>query len=182
MEYRTLGKTGLKVSTLSLGTSPFGGVFGHVDEKECKACLNAALEAGINFLDCSPFYGSGRAESMLGKTLRGVPREQYYLATKVGRYGENEFDFSAQRVTRSVDESLARLGVDYIDVIQCHDIEFGDLNQIANETLPALRRVVEAGKARFIGITGLPLEVFRKMARQNPIRYHSELLPLHAKR
>ena len=163
MEYRTLGKTGLSVSTLSLGTSPFGGVFGDVGFDNCKRCLDVALDLGINFLDCSPFYGLTKAEAMLGRTLHDVPRDKYILATKVGRYGEAEFDFSAARVTRSVDESLGRLGLDYVDVIQCHDIEFGDLNQIWEETLPALREVVKAGKARFVGITGLPLEVFREV-------------------
>ncbi len=161
MEYRTLGKTGLRVSALSLGTSPFGGVFGEVEFEACKRCLDTALDWGINFIDCSPFYGLTKAETMLGRTLRGVAREKYWLATKVGRTGEADFDFSAARVTRSVDESLARLGVDFLDIIQCHDIEFGDLNQIVEETLPALREVVKSGKARFVGITGLPLRVFR---------------------
>ena len=90
------------------------------------------------------------------------------MATKVGRYGaqESDFDFSAARVTSSVDESLVRLGLDYVDVIQCHDIEFGDLNQVIHETLPALREVVKAGKARFVGITGLPLHVLREVVEQ----------------
>lgn len=162
MQYRALGNTGLEVSILSLGASPFGGVFGAASQTECKACLDAALDAGLNFIDCSPYYGLTKAETMLGHTLRGVPRESYILATKVGRYGAEiaDFDFSAARVTRSVDESLARLGVDHVDLIQCHDIEFGDLGQIVEETLPALRRVVQSGKARFVGITGLPLAVF----------------------
>lgn len=151
----------MSVSALSLGTSPFGGVFGDVGFDSCKRCLDVALDLGINFLDCSPFYGLTKAETMLGRTLQNVPRDKYILATKVGRYGEDQFDFSAARVTRSVDESLMRLGLDYVDIIQCHDIEFGDLNQIWEETLPALREVVKAGKARFVGITGLPLQVFR---------------------
>jgi L-galactose dehydrogenase len=169
MQYRTLAKTGLEVSALSLGASPFGGVFGAVDEKQCKNCLDCALELGINFIDCSPYYGLTKAETMLGKTLRGVPREQYFLATKVGRYGENEFDFSAARVTQSVDESLTRLGVEYVDIIQCHDIEFGDLDQIVHETIPALRRVVGQGKARFVGITGLPLKIFETVLAQTDV-------------
>jgi L-galactose dehydrogenase len=101
------------------------------------------------------------AETVLGKALKELPRDAYCLATKVGRYGDAEFDFSAARVTKSVDESLARLNVDYIDVIQCHDIEFGSLDQVVNETLPALEKVREQGKVGFIGITGLPLEIFR---------------------
>lgn len=165
MEFRTLGRTGLSVSALSLGASPFGGVFGEVGYEDCKRCLDMALDAGINLIDCSPYYGRTKAETMLGRTLQGVTRDRYFLATKVGRYGAQapDFDFSAQRVTRSVDESLARLGTEYVDIIQCHDIEFGGLNQIVEETLPALRAVVQAGKARFVGITGLPLKVFREV-------------------
>ena len=163
MEYRTLGHTGLSVSALSLGTSPFGGVFGDISFADCKRCLDTALDLGINLLDCSPFYGLTAAETMLGQTLKGVARDSYIVATKVGRYGEAEFDFSAARVTKSVDESLARLGVETIDIIQCHDIEFGDLNQICEETLPALRQIVRNGKARYVGITGLPLKVFREV-------------------
>jgi L-galactose dehydrogenase len=98
---------------------------------------------------------------VLGKALKGVPRDKYYLATKAGRYGEDEFDFSPQRITSSVDESLARLGVDYLDLIQCHDIEFVSLDQIVNESIPALRKLQEQGKVRLVGITGLPLKAFR---------------------
>ena len=165
MEYRILGKTGLSVSALSLGASPFGGVFGDVGYESCKRCLDTALDLGINLIDCSPYYGLTKAETMLGKALQRVPREKYILATKVGRYGAEapDFDFSAERVKQSVDESLGRLGVEDVDLIQCHDIEFGDLNQIVNETLPALREVVKAGKARFVGITGLPLKVFQEI-------------------
>jgi aryl-alcohol dehydrogenase-like predicted oxidoreductase len=163
MQYRPLGRTGLQVSVLSYGASPLGSVFRDVDQSEGIRTVHTALDLGINFLDVSPYYGLTKAETVLGKALRGVPRESYILATKVGRYGSDEpdFDFSAERVTRSVDESLQRLGVDYVDLIQCHDIEYGDLNQIVEETLPALEKVRAAGKARFIGITGYPLKVFR---------------------
>ena len=169
MQKRTLGDTGLEVSILSYGASPLGGVFGAINEKEGIATVHRALDLGINLIDCSPYYGLTKAETVLGRALSSVPRENYVLATKVGRYGEDEFDFSASRVTRSVDESLKRLQVEYVDIIQCHDVEFGDLNQIVNETIPALRRVVEAGKARFVGVTGLPLQVFSEIAAQVPI-------------
>lgn len=161
MQYRVLGKTGLRVSALSLGGSALGGVFGPVDEAEAIRAVHTALDLGINYIDTSPFYGLTRAETVLGNALKGVPRSRYLIATKVGRYGQNEFDFSARRVTDSVDESLRRLGVDVIDVIQCHDMEFGSLDQIVDETLPALRRLREQGKVRFIGLSGLPLKIFR---------------------
>jgi L-galactose dehydrogenase len=163
MQFRRLGKTGLEVSALSFGASSLGGVFHEIDEAEGIRTVHRALELGVNFIDVAPYYGLTKAEAVLGRALRTVQRDRYVLATKVGRYGAAEFDFSAARVTRSVDESLARLGVDCVDIIQCHDIEFGDLGQIVNETLPALRKVVAAGKARFVGITGLPLAVFRRV-------------------
>ena len=161
MEYRPLGKTGLRVSALSLGASSLGSVFRQIDEAEGIRTVHTAVDLGINFIDVSPYYGLTKAETVLGKALKEIPRDRYYLATKVGRYGDAEFDFSAGRVTASVDESLARLNVDYVDLIQCHDIEFGSLDQVVDETIPALRRLQEQGKVRFVGITGLPLKIFR---------------------
>jgi L-galactose dehydrogenase len=164
MIYRTLGCTELRVSALSYGASPLGSVFREIDEAEGIRTVHTALDLGINFIDVSPYYGSTRAESVLGRALATVPREAYFLATKVGRYGPEAFDFSAARVTASVDESLRRLQVEHIDLIQCHDIEFGSLDQVVEETLPALRRLREQGKVRFIGITGYPLSIFRYVA------------------
>lgn len=161
MEYRTLGKTGLRVSMLGYGASSLGGVFRSIDEAEGMRTVHAAIDLGINFIDVSPYYGLTTAETVLGKALKHIPRDKYYLATKLGRYGEDEFDFSPRRITGSLDESLARLGVDHVDLIQCHDIEFVSLDHIVQQAIPALYRLREAGKARFIGITGLPLKIFR---------------------
>ena len=160
MLYRPLGRTGLQVSVLSYGASPLGGVFRDADESEGIRTVHTALDLGINFIDVSPYYGITRAETVLGRALQGIRRDRYHLATKVGQYGDGIFDFSAARVTRSLDESCARLGVDYIDLLQCHDIEFADLDQIVNETLPALVQLRTAGRIGHIGITGLPLKVF----------------------
>ena len=160
MQYRPLGQTGLNVSALSFGASSLGGVFRAIDEPTAIRAVHTSLELGINFIDVSPYYGATKAETVLGKALRGVARERYYLATKVGQYGEGEFDFSAARVTRGFDESLRRLGVEYVDLLQCHDIEFADAQQIIGETLPALLRLKQAGKARHLGITGLPLRIY----------------------
>ena len=160
MEYRTLGRTGLRVSALSFGASSLGSVFRPIDEAEGIRAVHVALDGGVNYFDVAPFYGLTRAETVLGKALADIPRDHYFLATKVGRYGEDEFDFSPERVRLSVDESLARLGTDHLDVIQCHDMEFGDLSRIVDQTLPALAEIRDAGKARFIGITGLPLNIF----------------------
>lgn len=171
MNFRPLGQTGLKVSIVALGASPLGGVFGAVEEKGCRDCVHAALDAGVNFIDVSPYYGLTKAETMLGKCLKGVPRESYYLATKVGRYGPEikDFDFSADRVARSVEESLTRLGVEYVDLIQCHDIEFGSYDQVVQETIPALFRLRDQGKVRFVGVTGLPLKAFKTVVESTTI-------------
>lgn len=169
MEYRELGKTGLNVSALSFGASSLGNVFRKVNEADGIRTVHTCIDLGINLIDVSPYYGLTLAETVLGKALKTIPRDKYYLATKVGRYGENSFDFSAARVTASVDESLRRLNVEYVDIIQCHDIEFGDLNQVVNETIPALRRLQETGKVRFVGITGLPLKAFEVVAEQTAV-------------
>ena len=161
MEYRTLGKTGLKVSIISFGAAPLGSEYRSIDESEGISAVHTALDLGINFIDTSPYYGRTKSEMVLGKALRTVNRDQYYLATKVGRYGLQDFDFTANRVIKSVDQSLTRLRTDHIDLIQCHDIEFSDLDVVVDETIPALRKVQKQGKVRFIGITGLPLKIFR---------------------
>jgi len=161
VEYRELGKTGLRVSALSFGASSLGSEFRQIDEAEGIRTVHRALELGINFIDVAPYYGRTKAETVLGKALRTIPRDRYFLETKVGRYDRDRFDFTRNRVAASVEESLARLGVEYVDVVQCHDIEFGDLDQIVHETLPELRRLQREGKVRFVGVTGLPLKVFR---------------------
>ncbi|MFE2183864.1 aldo/keto reductase [Streptomyces sp. NPDC059455] len=98
------------------------------------------------------------------RPLRGIERSSYVLATKVGRYGDDTFDFTAERVRRSVHENLSRLGTDHLDLVQCHDIEFGALDQIADETLPALRELQDAGLVRSVGSTGYPLDALRHVA------------------
>ena len=164
MEQRILGKTGLSIHPIALGASALGGgVFGPVDELEAIRTVHLALDLGVQLIDISPFYGETRAEAVLGKALRDVPRDRYILATKVGRYGDTEFDFSPERSRRSVEESLGRLGVDYLDLIQAHDVEYGDLHQIQTETIPTLHDIVREGKARFVGVTGYPLKALRTL-------------------
>ncbi len=171
MQYRGLGQTGLKVSTLSFGASSLGGVFRDVEEADSIRAVHISIDRGINFIDVSPFYGLTKAETVLGKALKNISREKFVLATKVGRYGQEmkDFNFSASRVTASVDESLKRLNVDHIDLIQAHDIEFGNLDQVIGETIPALRNLQKSGKVRFIGVTGLPLAALRTVVEATPI-------------
>ena len=161
MEYRELGNTGLSVSCLSFGASSLGGVFHALKEAEGIRAVHTAVENGINFIDVSPYYGHLKAETVLGKALREIGRDRYILSTTVGRYGHdgiNTWDYSARRATESVYESMERLGVDHIDLINVHDIEFADLHQVAGETLPALVELREKGVVGHVGITDLQLE------------------------
>lgn len=161
MEYRDLGKTGLKVPVLSFGASSLGGVFHSIKENDALKAVFTAVENGLNFIDVSPYYGHYKAETVLGKALKELPRESFILSTKVGRYGKdgiNTWDYSAKRAKESVYESMERLNIDYIDLINVHDIEFADLHQVVNETLPALVELKEKGVVGHVGITDLQLE------------------------
>ena len=166
MRYTELGRTGMKISHLSFGASSLGSVFRETNEKESFEAVEAAIEGGINFIDVSPYYGHYKAETVLGKALRNIPRDKYYLSTKVGRYGKdgvNTWDYSAKRVTDSVYESMERLGIDFIDLINVHDIEFqaalpGGLQRVVDETLPALFELKAKGVVGHVGITDLQLQ------------------------
>lgn len=169
MEHRQLGKTNLKLPVLSFGASSLGQEFRQVDLGEALRTVKVALELGMNFIDTSPFYGRGMSEVLLGIALRGVPRDSYILGTKLGRYDLAHFDFSAKRVAESIDVSLHRMGVEHLDIILCHDIEFVDMSQIVNETLPALRKIQQQGKVRYVGISGYPMKMFRYVADRAPL-------------
>ncbi len=168
MEYRKLGRTDLQVSVLGFGTAPLGNVYGTTEPSQGERAVHFAIESGINFFDSSPYYGLTLSEERLGKALVGW-RDKVVLATKCGRYGLDAFDFSAGRVTASVDESLRRLKTDYIDLFQAHDVEFGDVDQIIHETVPAMRKIQGQGKARYIGITGYPLKTLVRIAEAVPV-------------
>ena len=166
MIYNELGKTGMKVSNISFGASSLGGVFRQISEDEAIKAVFTAIDNGINFIDVSPYYGHLKAETVLGKALKQILRDRYYLSTKVGRYGKdgvNLWDYSAKRVTESVYESMERLNIDYIDLINVHDIEFqasmeGGLQKVVDETLPALVALREKGVVGHVGITDLQPE------------------------
>jgi L-galactose dehydrogenase len=168
MEYRKLGRTQLKVSWIGFGTATLGDLYGAADPAEATRAVHLAIDHGINFFDSSPYYGKTLSENRLGEALAGK-RDKVILATKTGRYGLDEFDFSAKRTLASIDESLRRLKTDHLNLFQAHDVEFGDFSQIVNETLPALRQVQQSGKACYIGITGYPPGFLRKIAEQVPV-------------
>lgn len=156
----------MKISHLCFGASSLGSVFRSTKEAESIEAVEAAIEGGINFIDVSPYYGHYKAETVLGKALKRIPREKYYLSTKVGRYGKdgvNTWDYSAKRATESVQESMERLDIDHIDLINVHDIEFqanmdGGLQKVVDETLPALVELKKKGLVGHVGITDLQLE------------------------
>ena len=166
MVYNEIGETGMRVSTLGFGASSLGGVFHSIREEEGIRAVHTAVDNGINFIDVSPYYGHLKAETVLRKALKEIPRDKYYLSTKVGRYGKdgvNTWDYSGKRAIESVYESLERLNVDYIDLINVHDIEFqadmeGGLQKIVDETLPVLVGLKKEGVVRHVGITDLQPE------------------------
>jgi len=162
MEYRSLGRTGLKVSELCLGTMQFGWT---ADEATAQVVLSAAFEAGINFIDTADVYSrwaegnpGGVAESIIGRWMKqaNIPRDQLVLATKVrGKMGPgpNDEGLSRRHILHAIDASLQRLGVDYIDLYQTHS--FDDKTPI-EETLRAMDDLVHQGKVRYIGCSNYP--------------------------
>ncbi len=168
MEFRKLGQTELEVSVLGYGASPLGNEFEEIDVREGERAVHMAIDHGVNFFDTSPYYGRTLSEERLGRAL-GPKRKNIVLATKCGRYDIDRFDFSAERVCSSVDESLRRLRTDYIDIYQMHDIEFVDRQQVLDEALPVARELQQAGKCRYVGITGLPLGILRDVADRFPV-------------
>ena len=169
MQTRALGKTGLQLPILSFGASSLGAEFRSVKLDEAMESVRVALDCGLNFIDTSPFYGRGMSEVLLGIALKGVPRESYTLCTKLGRYDLAHFDFSAKRVAESVDVSLHRLGTDHLDIVLCHDIEFVPMQQIVDETIPALKKIQQSGKVRFIGFSGYPMKIFKFICDQTDV-------------
>ncbi|MDP6754032.1 MAG: aldo/keto reductase, partial [Verrucomicrobiota bacterium] len=160
MVRRKLGNTDLELPVISYGASSLGQEFRRVTIDEALQSCRVALELGMNFIDTSPFYGRGMSEVLLGQVLRDLPREDFILGTKLGRYDLEHFDFSAKRVEESIDVSLHRMGVDHLDIILCHDIEFVEMQQIVDETIPAIQKIRDAGKVRYIGFSGYPMKIF----------------------
>ncbi|MEL7497336.1 MAG: aldo/keto reductase [Planctomycetota bacterium] len=166
MKKRPLGNTGLDLTILGFGASSMGAEFRSVDIQESLKSVRTALDRGMNVVDTSPYYGRGQSEVLLGYALADVPRDSYVLCTKLGRYAPEHFDFSSRRVEESIDISLERMRTDYLDIVLCHDPEYVDLQYLVDETIPALRRIKEQGKVRFIGMSGYPMKIFREVLAQ----------------
>jgi methylglyoxal reductase len=161
MQYCALGSSDLKVSAVGLGCWVMGGVYwAEPDDNESVAAVQAALDAGVNFVDTAPAYGLGRSERVLGRAIRGR-RDQVVLATKCGRAWKGDdpksmvVDLSRRRILQEIDDSLDRLEVDVIDLYQCHAF---DTETPLEETMTTLARLKEQGKIRHVGVSNFTPE------------------------
>ncbi|BCP55183.1 oxidoreductase [Kaistia sp. 32K] len=178
MKRAALGRTGLSVSALSFGASALGGVFRDVDETEAIATVHAALDAGINYFDVAPAYGGGRSETVLGQALKGIDRSRYVLSTKIGKYtdpnqyGRDTLDYSAGRITRSLEESTERLGTDYFDILHIHDIEYQDRQHTEwalGEGLETLLALKQAGRIGAVSFGIYPMDLWHRIFAEFPV-------------
>jgi len=169
METLRLGTSGPAISALALGAASLGGVYSEVSQQNADETVHTALELGVNFIDVAPYYGLTRAETALGHALSGVARDRYVLATKIGRYGDKDWDFSRDATLRSLDASLERLKCGRIDVLQCHDIEMGSYQPLIDEALPTLHDLKRQGVIGFVGITGYDLALLEKVAVEHQV-------------
>jgi len=172
MKYSPLGKTGLNVSRLSFGASSLGGVFHAVDESEAIRSVHVALDLGINYFDVAPAYGATLSETVLGKALHGIPRERYYLSTKVGKYtqpgsyGNDVLNYSRSRIRASLDESAARLGTDYFDLIHIHDIEYQNRQHTEwalDEGYRAVSELKREGRIGAVSFGIYPIDLWKRI-------------------
>src|SRR5215813_11902165 len=168
MDYVNLGKTGLKVSRICLGVMSYGSKTWRqwvLEEEESRPFLRRAFDLGINFFDSADVYSLGVSEEILGRALRdfGVDRETVVIASKVhGKMGEdpNQKGLSRKHILHSIDNSLRRLGTDYVDLYQIHRF---DVSTPVEETLRALDDIVRAGKALYAGASAMYAWQFMKM-------------------
>ncbi|CAG4962207.1 unnamed protein product [Parnassius apollo] len=174
MKYNELGDTGLKVSHVSLGGAAFSNIYGAYDEKRSLDLIRESFKRGVNYLETGPWYGQGISERTIGKALQGIPRESYFIGSKVGRYEkatEKMFDFSAEKTEAGVDNTLSLLGLDYVDLIQVHDITFApETSIILKETLPVLDKAVKDGKVRYIGIADYDIDLMKEIVEESDVK------------
>lgn len=163
LELRQLGRTHMRVTAMSLGGAGLGGIFGPVGDADGVAAVEKAFELGINYLDTSPKYGE--AERRMGIALRGVPRDRYYISSKVGTHPSRPGDYSADAARWTVDNSLRVLGVDYLDLCHIHEPEPFQLDQALapSGALEALVELRAQGVIRAIGIGVQDHELHRRM-------------------
>lgn len=166
MEYRVLGDTGLEVSAVALGTSPIGEMFGPATVAEAVSVVHAAIDLGVNVVDTSRYYGN--AEERLGVALRDR-RESVILATKAGRFGTEDFDFSPARIRASLELSLTLMKTDYVDILHLHDVEYAPLDPILTDGFGVLQQLKDEGKCRFVGMSGYPLKTIQRVIQETGV-------------
>ena len=178
MNTRPLGRTGLQVSTLSFGASSLGGVFHPVDETDAIRAVHTALDLGINYFDVAPAYGGTGSETVLGKALSGIPRDRYFLSTKIGKYtnpekyGDDTLDYSLERTRRSIDESAARLGTEYFDIIHIHDIEYEERRHTEwalSEGFEAVSELKREGRIGAVSFGIYPMDLWHRIFTTLPV-------------
>jgi L-galactose dehydrogenase len=177
MDYQFLGNTGLKISNLSYGASALGSVFRSIDENEGIRAVHAALDAGINYIDVAPAYGGTMAETIRGKALKNVPRDRYYLSTKAGKYSDlgkvaGFLDYSESRIRAGLQESMDRLGVDYLDIVHLHDFEYQNfaLTESAfEEGFPTLVKLKEEGLIEAVSAGTYPMGLWQRVIKEAPV-------------
>ena len=163
MEHRTLGKTGLSVSILGQGAAAFGQQYGPLSAREAADTVHAAVDAGVNLIDTSAFYGRGTSEEVLGAALAGGWREKVSICTKACRLDRTVFDFTPEGTRKCFEASLKRLRTDHVEILLAHDIEFADdYEYVFNETYHALQQLKKEGKTRFIGMSCYPLGLLKR--------------------
>jgi len=208
MQYRVLPHYGM-VSIISFGASGLGGMFtagqgsgladatagagseedvwfledAEADKQAAKDIVQMCLKAGVNLIDTSHWYGQGRSERLLGAALKDVPRKAFYINSKIGRYDKDPlkmFDFSYAKTYQGVLDTLKRLQLDYVDSMQVHDPEFApSVDIIVSQTLPALQRLKEEGKIKYVGMTGYPLDVQREIFEKAKVKIDTCLSYCH---
>lgn len=178
MDYHILGKTNLNVSSISFGASALGGVFRDIDEADGIAAVHEAMEEGINYFDVAPAYGGTAAETVLGKALHGIPRERYILSTKAGKYtepgayGDDELNYSEERIRRGLEESMQRLGVDYIDIVHLHDFEYQKFSKeemAFEEGFTTLLKLKSEGKIGAVSAGIYPMDLWKRVVGEAPV-------------
>nr|XP_046918752.1 L-galactose dehydrogenase-like [Dermatophagoides farinae] len=188
IQYNRLGHTDMFVSLISFGAAHVGrGIninnnddddddggnnqieISNISPKVIDAICQA-IRLGINLVDTSPFYGMGLSEIIVGQALKKVPRQAYYLSTKIGRHSDCNFDYSRDAIRKSIDKSLKKLNLNYVDIVHVHDVEFCPLELLLRETLPELERLRLAGKIRYIGISGYPLSLLREIVEKSSVK------------
>ncbi|NQY11036.1 MAG: aldo/keto reductase [Flavobacteriales bacterium] len=178
MQKNKLGKTNLLVSEISFGASALGGVYNDVDEDACIETVQVAINVGINLIDVAPAYGGTKAETVLGKALKDIPRDMYYISTKAGKYTDpdnysnNEFNYTEKKIREGLEESMKRLGVDYLDIVHLHDFDYenGAHCEAAFSTgFGTLLKLKEEGVIGAIGAGIYDMELWHRVIAEAPV-------------